>query len=98
MSMATFAARRLQQMLRNTEYIVAIELLAAAQGIELKRGHARPMQSCALLEGEWSAIRAQVTFIEQDRYLAPDVERMRQWALRAPAAWPAPLAAVLGDA
>ena len=56
------------------------------------------MQSSALLEGEWSAIRAQVTFIEQDRYLAPDVERMRQWALRAPAAWPAPLAAVLGDA
>ena len=54
--------------------------------------------SAALLEGEWSAIRAQVTFIEQDRYLAPDVERMRQWALRAPAAWPAPLAAVLGDA
>ena len=29
-SMATFAARRLQPMLRNTEYIVAIELLAAA--------------------------------------------------------------------
>ncbi len=26
------------------------------------------------------------------------IERMRQWALRAPAAWPAPLAAVLGDA
>ena len=29
-SMTTFAARRLQPMLRNTEYIVAIELLAAA--------------------------------------------------------------------
>ncbi|HSH89983.1 MAG TPA: histidine ammonia-lyase, partial [Ramlibacter sp.] len=33
-SMATFAARRLQPMLKNTAHIVAIELLAAAQGIE----------------------------------------------------------------
>ena len=97
-SMATFAARRLGDMVENTAVVVGIEAMAACQGIELKRDHARPMQSSALLEGEWSAIRAQVTFIEQDRYLAPDVERMRQWALRAPAAWPAPLAAVLGDA
>ena len=36
-SMATFAARRLQPMLRNTAHIVAIELLAAAQGIEFLR-------------------------------------------------------------
>jgi histidine ammonia-lyase len=33
-SMATFAARRLGAMLKNTAHIVAIELLAAAQGIE----------------------------------------------------------------
>src|SRR6185369_15911658 len=33
-SMATFAARRLQPMLRNAAHIVAIELLAAAQGFE----------------------------------------------------------------
>src|SRR5256885_11172335 len=36
-SMATFAARRLGPMLRNTSHIVAIELLAAAQGIEFLR-------------------------------------------------------------
>src|SRR5438477_4281408 len=33
-SMATFAARRLSSMFKNTAHIVAIELLAAAQGIE----------------------------------------------------------------
>jgi histidine ammonia-lyase len=33
-SMATFAARRLHTMLGNTANIVAIELLAATQGIE----------------------------------------------------------------
>ena len=36
-SMATFAARRLTPMAANTARIVAIELLAAAQGIELRR-------------------------------------------------------------
>ena len=36
-SMATFAAQRLHKMLDNTAYIVAIEILAARQGIELRR-------------------------------------------------------------
>ena len=33
-SMATFAARRLHNMLENVTHIVAIELLTAAQGVE----------------------------------------------------------------
>ena len=37
------------------------------------------------VEAEWSRIRAQVAFIEQDRYLAPEIEAMRRWALRPPA-------------
>ena len=36
-SMATFAARRLTPMAANTARIVAIELLAAAQGVDLRR-------------------------------------------------------------
>src|SRR4029434_5799027 len=36
-SMATFAARRLGPMAANTARIVAIELLAAAQGVDLRR-------------------------------------------------------------
>ena len=36
-SMATFAARRLQSMIHNTAHILGIELLAAAQGIEFLR-------------------------------------------------------------
>ncbi|QTD45716.1 histidine ammonia-lyase [Ottowia testudinis] len=90
-SMATFAARRLGEMVDNTAVVVGIEAMAACQGIELKRDHARPVQSSALVEAEWSRIRAQVAFIEQDRYLAPDVEAMRRWALRGLQEWPAPL-------
>ncbi|MFM7706067.1 MAG: histidine ammonia-lyase, partial [Rubrivivax sp.] len=45
-SMATFAARRLQPMIANVAHIVAIEWLAAAQGIEFLR----PLRSSEVLE------------------------------------------------
>jgi len=72
-SMATFAARRLQQMLRNTEYIVAIELLAAAQGIEFLR----PLKSSDALEGILQLVRSVSPAMMIDRSLAPDMEQVR---------------------
>ena len=76
-SMATFAARRLGDMVQNTAVVVGIEAMAAAQGIELKRG----LKSSPLVEAEFARIRTQVAFLERDRYLAPDIEAMRLWAL-----------------
>ena len=73
-SMATFAARRLQPMLRNTEYIVAIELLTAAQGIEFLR----PLKSSTVLEGVLQLVRQVSPAMMRDRSLAPDIERMHQ--------------------
>ncbi|WP_296914602.1 histidine ammonia-lyase [Polaromonas sp.] len=73
-SMATFAARRLQPMLRNTGYIVAIELLAAAQGIEFLR----PLKSAGVLEGVLQLVREASPAMMQDRSLAPDIERVHQ--------------------
>jgi len=78
-SMATFAGRRLADMVNNTAVVVGIEAMAAAQGIELKR----KLRSSPLVEAEFAAIRQQVAFLETDRYLAPDIEAMRQWALKA---------------
>lgn len=78
-SMATFAARRLGDMVNNTAVVVGIEAMAAAQGIELKRR----LKSSPLVEAEFAAIRQKVAFLERDRYLAPDIEAMRQWALKA---------------
>jgi histidine ammonia-lyase len=69
-SMATFAARRLQAMISNTAHILGIELLAAAQGIEFLR----PMTSSDALEQAHALLRAQVPALSQDRYLAPDIE------------------------
>jgi histidine ammonia-lyase len=82
-SMATFAARRLGDMVENTAVVVGIEAMAAAQGIELKRDPAAVLKSSALVEAEFAKIRGQVAFLDRDRYLAPDIEAMRQWALAA---------------
>ena len=46
-SMATYAARRLTPMAGNTAAIVAIELLAAAQGVDMRRPLATSPHTCA---------------------------------------------------
>jgi histidine ammonia-lyase len=69
-SMATFGARRLTPMLKNTAHIVAIELLAAAQGIEFLR----PLKSAPALEGVLRLVRSVSPAMMQDRSLARDME------------------------
>jgi len=68
-SMATYAARRLAEMAENTATIVAIELLAAAQGIDLRA----PLKSSAVLEGFKAELRKTVGPWDQDRAMAPDI-------------------------
>ena len=73
-SMATFAARRLQAMISNTSNILGIELLAAAQGIEFLR----PMKSSDALEQVHALLRRDIPQMAQDRYLAPDMAHATQ--------------------
>ncbi len=70
-SMATFAARRLAPMIRNTAHILGIELLAAAQGIDFLR----PLKSSPALEAVHALVRERCPSVEGDRYLAPDIDR-----------------------
>lgn len=70
-SMATFGARRLGNMLDNTAHIIGIELLAASQGIEFLR----PLKSSAALEEVHALVRKVCPPMPQDHYLAPDIER-----------------------
>ncbi len=69
-SMATFAARRLQPMIDNVRRILAIEWLAAAQGIE----YLRPLRSSAVLEDAHALLRGFSAAMMEDRSLAPDIE------------------------
>jgi len=70
-SMATFAARRLQPMISNVSVILGIEWLACAQGIEFLR----PLRSSVALEQAHALLREQCAPMPTDRYLAPDIER-----------------------
>jgi histidine ammonia-lyase len=70
-SMATFAARRLQPMIANVAHILAIEWLAAAEGIEFLR----PLRSSAPLEAAHALLRDSVPRFAVDRFIAPDIER-----------------------
>ena len=68
-SMATFAGRRLADMAENTSGIIAIELLAAAQGMDFRR----PLISSAKVEEGYNIVRNSVSFYDQDRYFSPDI-------------------------
>ena len=74
-SMATFAARRLMPMAANTARIVAIELLAAAQGVDMRRPLAT---SRAARRARMALIRADVPFWDRDRAFAPDLAAIRK--------------------
>ncbi len=69
-SMATHGARRLLTMTANALNIVAIEFLAACQGIDLRA----PLKTSALLKAPYEALRLKVPFASSDRLLALDIE------------------------
>ena len=73
-SMATFAARRLGDMADNTAGIVAIELLAAAQGLDFRK----PLATSPALKPAYEAIRAVAPALEGDRLMAPDIAAVKQ--------------------
>lgn len=69
-SMAPAAGRRLWEMAANTRGVIAVEWLAACQGIDLREG----LTSSPLLEQARHALREQVAHYTQDRFFAPDIE------------------------
>lgn len=69
-SMAPAAGRRLWEMAANTRGVIAVEWLAACQGLDLREG----LTTSPLLEQARSLLREQVTHYAQDRFFAPDIE------------------------
>lgn len=72
-SMATFAARRLLPMTENVSGIIAIEILAACQGIDFLR----PLKTSPKLESIHSMVREQVAFYDKDRYFSSDIANIK---------------------
>ncbi len=70
-SMGMGAALKLESIVSNTTTIFAIELLCAAQGIDLLR----PMRSSAPLETLHAAVREDIKVWNEDREMARDISR-----------------------
>jgi len=72
-SMGPIAARKAAEILKNTEYIVAIELLSAAQGIEFRGTNKLGKGTKAA----YNLIRKQVPPLKEDRVVYKDIEAIR---------------------
>ena len=71
-SMGSISGRKLNRVLDNLEYIMAIELLSACQAIEFRR----PLKSSELLEFAHDYVREFVGFAEEDRIFADDINKV----------------------
>jgi histidine ammonia-lyase len=69
-SMAAHGARRLIEMATNVHHVLAIELLAGAQGCDF---HA-PLKSSRPIEAVRETLRSRVPTLDHDRHMAPDME------------------------
>jgi histidine ammonia-lyase len=72
-SMATFAGRKAGDIAGNATNVVAIELLAAAQGIDFQA----PLRTSEALQRAHAKVRAVSPRLSGDRSLAADIERVR---------------------
>jgi histidine ammonia-lyase len=72
-SMGSISGRKLNKILDNLEYILAIELLCACQAIEFRR----PLKSSSVLEFAHDYVRKFVGFAEEDRIFADDISAIK---------------------
>ena len=70
--MGTISARKGREVVKNTEHILAIELLCAAQALDLFT-NMKPGEGT--LAG-YRVIREAVPHLDKDRVLSPDIEKV----------------------
>ena len=71
-SMGMTAALKLRQTVENAENVLAIELLAAADGLDYRA----PLRSSKPIERARELIRSMAPRVTEDRPLSPDIERL----------------------
>jgi histidine ammonia-lyase len=73
-SMGTIAARKCREIVANTENVIAIELLCAAQGLDLFT-NLKPGEGTL---AAYQVIRKSISHLDTDRFLAADINAMRE--------------------
>jgi histidine ammonia-lyase len=71
-SMGTISARKLREIVRNTEHVIAIELLCGAQAMDLFT-NMKPGEGTLIA---YKIIRDEVPHLEKDRIISKDIEKM----------------------
>lgn len=71
-SMGMTAATKLRAVVQNVEHVVAVELLAAAEGLEYRA----PLRPGRGVMRAYERVRAHAPRLTRDRPLAPDIERL----------------------
>lgn len=74
-SMGTIAARKFTSILENSKNVLAMELLCAAQGLDLLK----PLKPSPIIEKLMTALRVTVPFANEDRVFAKDIEKTKQF-------------------
>lgn len=69
-SMGGFAARKALTVVQHVETVVAIELLAACQALDLLR----PLRTTVALEAVHKLVRSRVAPLDKDRFMQPDID------------------------
>ena len=73
-SMGSISGRKLNQVIDNLEYILAIELLYASQALEFRR----PLKSSKIVETTIEKIREFVPFATEDKIFSEDINTLHQ--------------------
>jgi histidine ammonia-lyase len=73
--MAMNAARHCREIVDNAQHVVALELMAAAQAIDLRMKVDPGARLGRGTQAAWERIRQEIRVLENDRLLAPDVEK-----------------------
>ncbi|XP_003444034.1 histidine ammonia-lyase [Oreochromis niloticus] len=76
-SMGGWAARKALRVIEHVEQVLAIELLAACQGIEFLR----PLRTTTPLEKVYELVRSVVKPWMKDRFMSPDIEAVHRLLL-----------------
>jgi len=72
-SMGSISGRKLDKIIDNLEFILAIELMTACQAIEFRR----PLKSSEILEFAHGYVRKFVSFANEDRIFAEDINQVK---------------------
>jgi histidine ammonia-lyase len=74
-SMGTISARKCREIIKNTEYVISVELLCATQAMDLLTSdtHYKPGEGTRMA---YNAIREKIPYLDKDRVVSGDMETM----------------------